>query len=223
MTSKIHGYKNGAGLGVWALLSAAGAAASAYHGYKRNVASNPVAWAIWWGLWGSALPVITVPIAFAQGFAKVGMSYATTSVGSTAPPVVREWYKLKQTYRYQVGAEDIGWLWADKASALEILRASSQTEHWVGKHDSGASSTAPWWVARSLNCKINSDWGGYDLMQTGWMAIYKNKVFRGWFYGNCTVMRHVIAWMNNHSHSEYKLAVCHYPSVQDPLEYCLTV
>jgi len=53
---------------IWAAVAAVAMGASAYHGYKRNEASNPVAWALWWGLWGALIPVITVPIAIAQGF-----------------------------------------------------------------------------------------------------------------------------------------------------------
>lgn len=56
--------------GFWGLVSAAGAGAGAYHGYKRNEADNPVAWALWWGLWGAVIPIVTVPIALAQGFAE---------------------------------------------------------------------------------------------------------------------------------------------------------
>lgn len=54
----------------WTVVSAAGAGLSSYHGYKRNAAENPIAWALWWGLWGSVLPIITLPIAIAQGFAE---------------------------------------------------------------------------------------------------------------------------------------------------------
>jgi hypothetical protein len=39
----------------------------AYHGYRRN---DSVGWAVVWGLFGSFVWPITVPIAFAQGFAK---------------------------------------------------------------------------------------------------------------------------------------------------------
>lgn len=49
----------------WALASVAGAAAGAYHGYRRN---DSVGWALVWALAGSAFPIITVPIAIAQGF-----------------------------------------------------------------------------------------------------------------------------------------------------------
>jgi hypothetical protein len=45
----------------------AGAAAGAYHGYKRN---NSVGWAIGWALLGGAFPIITVPVSLAQGFGK---------------------------------------------------------------------------------------------------------------------------------------------------------
>lgn len=63
--------ENPAGMAMfWTLVSAAGAGLSSYHGYKRNAASNPIAWALWWGLWGSVLPIITLPIAIAQGYAE---------------------------------------------------------------------------------------------------------------------------------------------------------
>ena len=57
-------------LDAWSLLGIAGAAAGAYHGYMRNVASNPIAWSLWWAFWGGVIPIVTVPIALAQGFAK---------------------------------------------------------------------------------------------------------------------------------------------------------
>lgn len=49
----------------WALASVAGAAAGAYHGYRRN---DSVGWALVWAFCGSVAPIITVPIALAQGF-----------------------------------------------------------------------------------------------------------------------------------------------------------
>jgi hypothetical protein len=55
------------GMTIWGVLSVASAGASAYHGYKRN---ESVGWALWWGICGAALPVITPAIAFAQGFGK---------------------------------------------------------------------------------------------------------------------------------------------------------
>ncbi len=54
---------------LWAVTATAGAAASVYHGYKRN---NSIGWALWWGLMGSMFPVVTVPVAIAQGFGKKG-------------------------------------------------------------------------------------------------------------------------------------------------------
>lgn len=70
---------------VWAALGAIGMGASAYHGYKRNEqAGNPVAWALWWGFWGALLPIITVPVALAQGFAKP-LPPATTTANNTVP------------------------------------------------------------------------------------------------------------------------------------------
>jgi hypothetical protein len=54
----------GAFLGI---LSTASAAASAYHGYKRN---DSVGWAVVWFLMGGLFPVITPAVALAQGFGK---------------------------------------------------------------------------------------------------------------------------------------------------------
>jgi len=51
----------------WSLLATAAAGASAYHGYKRN---DSIGWAVAWGLLGGLFPVITVPVALAQGFGK---------------------------------------------------------------------------------------------------------------------------------------------------------
>lgn len=52
---------------VWGIAATASAAASAYHGYKRN---DSVGWAIGWFLFGSILPAITPAVALAQGFGK---------------------------------------------------------------------------------------------------------------------------------------------------------
>jgi len=50
--------------GVLALTSAA---ASAYHGYRRN---QSIGWGVWWFLMGSIFPVVTPVFAVAQGFGK---------------------------------------------------------------------------------------------------------------------------------------------------------
>ena len=52
---------------LWAFLSTASMAASAYHGYKRN---ESIGWAVGWGLLGGLFPVIVPTIAVAQGFGK---------------------------------------------------------------------------------------------------------------------------------------------------------
>lgn len=49
------------------LLSTASAGASAYHGYKRN---KSVGWALVWGFFGGAFPIVVPAIAVAQGFGK---------------------------------------------------------------------------------------------------------------------------------------------------------
>ncbi len=51
-----------------ALISTAGMAVSAYHGYKRNRGS--IGWTIGWALLGGAFPIITPVVAVAQGYAK---------------------------------------------------------------------------------------------------------------------------------------------------------
>lgn len=52
---------------VWGAASLAGTALGAYHGYKRN---NSIGWGLWWGLMGGMFPIVTVPLALAQGFGK---------------------------------------------------------------------------------------------------------------------------------------------------------
>ncbi len=55
------------GAGAWSLVGWAAVGASAYHGYKRN---HSVGWAIGWAIAGAFAPIITVPVAIAQGFGK---------------------------------------------------------------------------------------------------------------------------------------------------------
>lgn len=50
------------------VLAMGSAAASTYHGYKRNRGS--VGWAVAWGLLGGIFPIITPAVAVAQGFGK---------------------------------------------------------------------------------------------------------------------------------------------------------
>ena len=51
----------------YGLLSLAGSVSGAYHGYKRH---NSVGWAIGWAILGGMLPVITIPLSLAEGYAK---------------------------------------------------------------------------------------------------------------------------------------------------------
>lgn len=48
-------------------LSLVSAAASAFHGYRRN---QSIGWAVWWFFMGSIFPVFTPVIAIAQGYGK---------------------------------------------------------------------------------------------------------------------------------------------------------
>lgn len=52
---------------VAALIGTAIVGAGIYHGYKRN---DSVGWALGWGLMAGMFPIITIPIAIAQGFGK---------------------------------------------------------------------------------------------------------------------------------------------------------
>lgn len=52
------------------ILGIAGTALGGYHGYKRNAAKHPIWGALLWGFLGGVFPVITIPIALAQGYAK---------------------------------------------------------------------------------------------------------------------------------------------------------
>jgi hypothetical protein len=53
---------------VYEVAGVAGAAAGAYHGYKRN--NGSVGWAIGWFFFGSLVPWLALPIMFAEGFGK---------------------------------------------------------------------------------------------------------------------------------------------------------
>lgn len=53
--------------GLMRWVSLASAAASGYHGYKRN---QSVGWAVGWFVLGGMFPIVTPVIAVAQGFAK---------------------------------------------------------------------------------------------------------------------------------------------------------
>lgn len=52
---------------VYSLIALVAGGASAYHGYRRN---DSVGWAVVWYLMGAWFPFITLPVAFAQGYAK---------------------------------------------------------------------------------------------------------------------------------------------------------
>jgi hypothetical protein len=56
---------------IWGMLAVASAAASGYHGYRRN---QSIPWAMWWFFMGGVFPVLTPVIAVAQGFGKKKVS-----------------------------------------------------------------------------------------------------------------------------------------------------
>ena len=57
---------------VGATLAVAGTGLGAFHGYRRT---GSVGWAIAWAILGGLFPIITLPIAYAQGFAKPDPSF----------------------------------------------------------------------------------------------------------------------------------------------------
>lgn len=55
----------------WAVVAPISAAASAYHGYKRNARGpHAVLWAISWGILGAVFPIVTPAVALVEGFGK---------------------------------------------------------------------------------------------------------------------------------------------------------
>ena len=50
------------------MLSIVGAMSGMYHGYIRN--GNSLGWGIGWMAFGSLLPIISIPLSLAQGFAQ---------------------------------------------------------------------------------------------------------------------------------------------------------
>lgn len=52
---------------VWSVAAVASAAASGYHGYRRN---QSIGWAAWWFVMGGIFPIFTPIVATAQGFGK---------------------------------------------------------------------------------------------------------------------------------------------------------
>lgn len=57
-----------------------------YHGYKRN---NSVGWALVWGIFGSLVWPVTVPVAFVQGFGKRKVGANRRRRRTSSRPVVR--------------------------------------------------------------------------------------------------------------------------------------
>ena len=60
----------------WTMLASTlglvGTGLGAYHGYKRT---GSVGWTIAWALLGGLFPIITIPVAFAQGFGRAEPSF----------------------------------------------------------------------------------------------------------------------------------------------------
>lgn len=65
----------------WSLLASGlglvGTGLGAYHGYRRT---GSVGWTIAWALLGGLFPIITIPVAFAQGFGRPEPAFRTARV-----------------------------------------------------------------------------------------------------------------------------------------------
>lgn len=66
---KIESFRDSPMGKAYMLLSLVGSGAGAYHGYKRT---QSVGWAIGWGMFGSLIPFVAIPVALYQGFGKKG-------------------------------------------------------------------------------------------------------------------------------------------------------
>lgn len=62
-------------------LALAGTGLGAYHGYMRT---GSVGWTIAWALLGGLFPIITIPVAIAQGFARPEASFRGSRGGRRA-------------------------------------------------------------------------------------------------------------------------------------------
>jgi len=51
----------------WDWASFIGGGVGVYHGYKRT---EKIGWALLWGFFGALAPIVTIPVALAQGFGK---------------------------------------------------------------------------------------------------------------------------------------------------------
>lgn len=60
-------YRSDTARALWGAASIAGTGLGAYHGYKRTKSAG---WALGWGLFGAVVPIIALPVMFAQGFGK---------------------------------------------------------------------------------------------------------------------------------------------------------
>lgn len=100
-SSQDYGALGGALNTIYGLAGLAGAGLGAYHGYKRN--NDSIGWAVGWGLFGSVLPILAIPIAVAQGIGKPKMrrnrGFGGFSLGSIMRNPKRKRKKRKKARR----------------------------------------------------------------------------------------------------------------------------
>ncbi len=150
----------------WGILSALGVALAAYHGYKRNHESTGAA--VGWGVLGGLFPVITVPVALAQGYGKPR--------GSSASENPRDFAEVGKSEHGGVTYE-AGGAFYDAASGTLVgyVRDLGEGRYWLTRWDGG--TIAPLRL-------VSKHRGGFGRgMSRGtiyaWSATYDGRVFSG--------------------------------------------
>lgn len=146
----------------WTFLSMAGAALAAYHGYKRNHESTGAA--VGWGVLGGLFPIITVPVALAQGYGK--------PAGARDNPESFEEIG-KFTYAGTGQTYEAGGAFYDKEHGVlaGYVRDLGEGRYWLIKWDGGTIT--------SLRL-VRKHRGGFGRQTMyAWSAEYDGKRFHG--------------------------------------------
>lgn len=154
----------------WSLLSLVGMGLSAYHGYARN---KSVGWGIGWGVAGAVAPIITVPIALAQGFAK--------PAGSAANPAE----PFSEVGRFEHAGEvyEAGGAYYDRERGLlaGYVRDLGEGRYTLIKWDGGTITPL------RLVKKYRGGFGRGTMY--AWSATYDGRVFSGRNGGPAMILR----------------------------------
>lgn len=145
----------------WSLLSMAGAGLAAYHGYKRNHEDTGAA--VGWGLLGALFPIVTVPVALAQGYGKPAR-------GASANP---ESFGEVGRFEHEGKVYEAGGAYYDRerGSLAGYVRDLGDGRYWLIKWDGG--TIAPLRLVKKYR-------GGFGRgTMWAWSAVYDGRVFSG--------------------------------------------